>query len=435
MESRPQRRADESTHHTDQVHSKELRPKASYAPLVDVIDDERKIKRLRDLPSLSLGAPLGNRPRDVSEATAVEFVKEFLPKVWSALEKSGKKRTLSNLRDYLDDIEFLQTTKKVHSHHEMTPFVNREITKLTVKEKQEDEEERLVDVELPDMDVMYIPLADMILHHRVETMEDIQRLAVPMPEGLLPRGVEQKIASSFVKTFLPSLIDAMTHAGQDINLDSIGARLLSMMQLDNLSNDPKTQMENNVLKYQLRLPEDIILALRDSFGHISRHERGELVGVNEIKALMEAYGQKCTDEDVKMVLDTFSQGRSDRYIDFMDFALHLSKKMDEDDNPYNVIFDTINKDMSGELKPHELMRWIKTVGDSATHSEVKEMLKKVWTKSDLLHVCSKQDNHVEYVDHYYDTHRHKKYVRSPRTLTQHFRSGTHHNVRRCRRKM
>ena len=61
-----------------------------------------------------------------------------------------------------------------------------------------------------------------------------------------------------------------------------------------------------------------------------------------------------TDRMSREIWHTFSRRsartRSDRYMDFLDYSLHISEQMRSSDEPLNVIFDTINRDLSGEFE-------------------------------------------------------------------------------------
>lgn len=74
--------------------------KAAYKPLVDMIL-AKKVKRKGDINGLSMPAPLGLKPKDVSKDVAIEFVKVFIPAMWKVIIAEKKKKTMGNLRKHL----------------------------------------------------------------------------------------------------------------------------------------------------------------------------------------------------------------------------------------------------------------------------------------------------------------------------------------------
>ena len=180
------------------VESVNLKRKREYAPLIVALNNETLIKRKKDIASLSLGPPLGCRPKDVSQEIATEFVKNFIPQVWDALKKHDRKKTLKNLRVYINSLEMaVSTTKKA-------------VKVLGEKNEVKVEKKKKVKVEVPEMDIVFIPLVDVVLEGNVNDLKDFSKLKIRQNphkegEGLLPRGVPEDVGKRFVDTFLPAL--------------------------------------------------------------------------------------------------------------------------------------------------------------------------------------------------------------------------------------
>jgi hypothetical protein len=133
------------------------------------------------------------RPKTVSNEIATEFVKQFVPKIWDALEKHGKKATLKNLRAYIASLKVESTTKKA--------------AKVLGGEGKQEAKKK---VEVPDMDIVFIPLVDVVLQGNVNHIKDLAKLKIRTNprkegEGLLPRGVPVEVGTRFVDKFLPAL--------------------------------------------------------------------------------------------------------------------------------------------------------------------------------------------------------------------------------------
>ena len=171
--------------------------------------------------------------------------------------------------------------------------------------------------------------------------------------------------------------------------------------------DPETKRQNDILKYEHQVEDSMIYGMRKTFGKMCRGSSGVVSG-KEIRRILELHGQDVTREDLAYVLETFSEGRSDRYMDFLDYSLHISEQMRSSDEPLNVIFDTINRDLSGELKRDQILRWAKMMDENITKSEATAMLKKVWNKEDLRHILSERTHatRASRTDEYYDSHKH-----------------------------
>ena len=74
------------------VELTKLEPKAEYAPLFVAIGNESLIKKKKDIASLSLGPPIGLRPKTVSNEIATEFVKQFVRGVRAQTLRFKKKK-------------------------------------------------------------------------------------------------------------------------------------------------------------------------------------------------------------------------------------------------------------------------------------------------------------------------------------------------------
>jgi Ca2+-binding EF-hand superfamily protein len=190
---------------------------------------------------------------------------------------------------------------------------------------------------------------------------------------------------------------------QDVTLSNIRARLLELTQIGDYDEDPETKRQNDILKYEHEVEDVMIMGMRKTFEKMCRGSSG-VVSSKEIRRILEMHGQDVSRDDLSYILETFSEGRSDRYMDFLDFSLHLSNQMRTSDEPLNVIFDTINRDLSGELKRDQILRWTKMMDENVTKSEATLMLKKVWTKEDLRHVLTERE-HDSRTDDYYETHK------------------------------
>ena len=171
--------------------------------------------------------------------------------------------------------------------------------------------------------------------------------------------------------------------------------------------DPETKRQNDILKYEHQVEDSMIYGMRKTFGKMCRGSSGVVSG-KEIRRILELHGQDVTREDLAYVLETFSEGRSDRYMDFLDYSLHLSEQMRSSDEPLNVIFDTMNRNLSGELQRDQILRWAKMMDENITKSEATAMLKKVWNKEDLRHILSERTHatRASRTDEYYDSHKH-----------------------------
>ena len=216
--------------------------------------------------------------------------------------------------------------------------------------------------------------------------------------------VPEEVGKHFVDEFLPALYEAMRSDQQDVTLVNVRARLVELTQIGEYDEDPERKRENDILKYEHQVEDAMIFGMRKTFEKISRGSSG-VVSAKEIRNILSKHDQDVSDEDLQYVLETFSDGRSDRYMDFLDFSLHISEQMRTSDEPLNVMFDAMNRDLSGELKLDQILRWGKMMGENLTKSEATSMLKKVWTKKDFRHVLS-QKEHDKKVDKYYEEHKH-----------------------------
>ena len=100
---------------------------------------------------------------------------------------------MKNLRAYVASLKVESTTKKA--------------AKVLGGEGKQEAKKK---VEVPDMDIVFIPLVDVVLQGNVNDIKDLAKLKIRTNprkegEGLLPRGVPVEVGTRFVDQFLPAL--------------------------------------------------------------------------------------------------------------------------------------------------------------------------------------------------------------------------------------
>eukprot|EP00940_MAST-03C_sp_MAST-3C-sp2_P000940 g940.t1 len=365
-----------------------LVPKKEYDVLLSTLAHAKSIKKRIEIKSLSMASPLGLRPKGCDENTAVEFVQVFVPKMWEQLKREGKPETMDALRDLAMRVSKSDTSEAADSAgnasaHDAVKSARAGQTSTSQLSLSSMRKSRLTTTP-PRMEIDFVPLVDCLLQDQIERVDDI----VTLKGARRPVHVQRSTAEKFVDIFIPALKRVMESGKQQFNMQNLKARLLSLTSASGEVVSGEEELQNRTLHYQHQLEDSLIFGLRETYQKIAKS--ANVVDALAVRRFLQNYDQECDEDDIRAVIRSLSREKSDRYFQFMDFAITVDDQMRKDDRPFEEIFDTMNSDLSGHLKGHELMRWALTIGEKLTRAEVREMLSLVSTKDDLLHFLSRK---------------------------------------------
>eukprot|EP00939_MAST-03C_sp_MAST-3C-sp1_P004476 g4476.t1 len=391
-------------------------PKREYGPLLTALAHSG-MKRKSDIKSLSMAPPLGSRPPNCNQKIAVDFVESFIPLMWKQLETEGKKLTMANLLELSTRIGRESGDGGTNSNgggsdggfdasrgksedvltSSPSPSLSTPLSMSAMRRR------RLSLANMPKMEIAFIPLVASIIRDHVKKLEDVEKLT----KELRPHQVSKDTAKRFVKKFLPALKFVIERNGEVFTIETLKSRLLSLTSETGGVLENEEDLQNRTLHYQHSIEDSLVYGLRASFRQIS--SSAAVIDALSIRQVLANYDEDFDEHDVNAVIRDLSGNKSDRYVEFMDYAVQMDNSMRRDDRPFVELFDTINSDTTGHLKEADLMRWALTVGEKLSHGELREMLSFVSTKDDLLHFLSRRGKR-RFVETYraHDEDLHKK---------------------------